>query len=59
MLHLASLTLNEWSPITATLINTVVLNSGYDQKILAKKLEKAQPNISRDLKKGGFDEIKN
>lgn len=58
LFHLASLTINEWSPITAAIIKTVILNPDYDQNALAKKLDKAQSNISRDLKKGGFDEIK-
>ena len=57
MLQLASLTIDEWPPVTASVVKTAILHPDKDQNTLAKLLNKAQPNISRDLKRAGYEEL--
>ncbi len=57
MLQLASLTIDQWPPVTAGVVKTAILHPNKDQKALATLLNKAQPNISRDLKRAGYEEL--
>jgi hypothetical protein len=54
---LASLTISNWSPVSATLIKAAIENPEANQKELAEILNMDQSNISRGLKRGGYDEI--
>lgn len=58
LFDLATLTMDAWTPVTATIIYQQLLQPEANQKALAEQLEKSQGNISEGLKRGGFDEIK-
>ncbi len=57
MLELAQLTINNWTSTTATLVKTALEHPDFNQKQIAKTLEKTQGNISQGLKRAGFDEV--
>ncbi|MDP2089531.1 MAG: transcriptional regulator [Flavobacteriaceae bacterium] len=57
MFELASLTIDGWSPTSAFIIKTAIENPEMNQKELATILGMKQSNISRGLKRGGYDEI--
>lgn len=57
MFELASLTIDDWSPTSALIIKTALENPNVNQKELATILGMRQSNISRGLKRGGYDEI--
>lgn len=57
MLDVLELTINNWTPNYALLINESLEDTTVTQKELAEKLDKKQSNISTSLKKAGFDEI--
>ncbi len=58
LLELALLTMDHWTPATSKTVKTALENPGFNQKQLAKTLHKSQGNISEELNKAGFDEIK-
>ncbi len=57
MFTLASLTIANWSPASSAIIKTAIENPKANQKRLANLLKMEQSNISRGLKRGGYDEI--
>ncbi len=57
MLGLGLLTMNTWTPTTATLMALVLKHPDYNQKQLAKITNSTQGNISQGLKRAGYDEI--
>jgi len=57
MFMLASLTITNWSPTSAKIIKTAIENPEANQKKLSEILKIKQSNISRGLKRGGYDEI--
>jgi len=58
MLDLALLTIDNWSPVVATIIKSVLDNPDKNQKELSKLLKKSQSSISEALKRGGYEEVK-
>ena len=57
MFELALLTINSWTTTSANLIKTALENPELTQVELANHFETTQSNISKGLKRGGFDEI--
>ncbi|WP_159020132.1 SatD family protein [Algibacter sp. L3A6] len=57
MFELALLTINSWTTTSAKLIKTAIENPELTQVELANHFETTQSNISKGLKRGGFDEI--
>jgi len=57
MFELALLTINNWTATSAKLIKTALEHPELTQVELAKHFETTQSNISKGLKRGGFDEI--
>lgn len=57
LLDVAGLTMNNWTPNSATIITKSLESPKETQKELALKLNKKQSNISASLKRAGFDEI--
>ncbi|MDN3667034.1 SatD family protein [Algibacter miyuki] len=57
MFELALLTINNWTTTSAKLIKTALENPELTQVELAQHFETTQSNISKGLKRGGFDEI--
>tara|TARA_R110002049_G_scaffold263086_12_gene439159 strand:- start:1037 stop:1639 length:603 start_codon:yes stop_codon:yes gene_type:complete len=57
LLDVVGLTINNWTPNYALIINESLSNPNNTQKELAEKLDKKQSNISAGLKRAGFDEI--
>ncbi len=57
MFRLASVTINNWTPATAELIEIALRNPDYNQKKMASILETTQSNVSQGLNRGGFDEL--
>ncbi len=57
MLNLVLLTINNWSTTTSTLIKAALEKPELNQIQLATFFGKTQGNISKGLKRGGFDEI--
>ncbi|WP_147677390.1 SatD family protein [Algibacter pacificus] len=57
MFELALLTINNWTPTSAKLIKTALEHPEFTQVELANHFETTQSNISKGLKRGGFDEI--
>lgn len=58
LLELALLTMNNWTPAISKTVKTAMDNPSLNQVELAKKLGKSQGNISEELTKSGYDEIK-
>ena len=56
-LELALLTMNNWSPATATILTAALEKQHYSQKELAATLNKSQSSISEALSRAGYDEI--
>jgi hypothetical protein len=57
LFELATLTINNWAPISSEIIKSALENPTYSQKELAKLLGKKQSNISAGLKRAGYEEI--
>ena len=57
MFDLALLTVNNWTPTSAKLIKTALEHPELTQIELANYFNTTQSNISKGLKRGGFDEI--
>jgi len=57
ILDLASLTMDSWPPITATIFKTVLQKENKTQKEIAQILKKSPSSISEGLKRAGHDEI--
>ena len=57
MFELALLTINSWTTTSAKLIKTAIEKPEFTQVELAKHFDTTQSNISKGLKRGGFDEI--
>lgn len=57
MLGLAILTLDNWKPTMAEVINKQLENPNSKQIEIAEMLNKKQSNVSYSLKKAGYDEV--
>ena len=57
ILGLAQLVMREWTPVSAKTFMSKLENPSASQRELARILQKEQSNISRDLKRTGYDEI--
>ncbi|WP_434035810.1 SatD family protein [Formosa sp. 4Alg 33] len=57
MLELALLTMNTWTPTTASLLKLALTHPEYNQMQLAELTESTQGNVSQGLKRAGYDEI--
>lgn len=58
LIDIATLTMDTWSTVTASVVKTALLNPGLTQKELASLMKKkSQSTISDSLKRAGFDEI--
>ncbi len=57
MLSLASLTMDNWSPTVAKVIQTSLENPTMNQEEIAGKMKKSQSSISEALKRGGYDAV--
>ena len=57
MLNLATLTMDNWKPAMAEIVNKQLENPESKQIEIAKALQKKQSNVSYSLKKAGYDEI--
>lgn len=58
LLELALLTLDNWTPAISKTVKCAMENPTLNQKELAALLYKSQGNISEELNKAGFDEVK-
>ncbi|MAU17567.1 MAG: transcriptional regulator [Muricauda sp.] len=58
LLELALLTMDNWTPAISKTVKCAMENPGMNQKELASLLNKSQGNISEELNKAGFDEVK-
>ncbi|MBR9854470.1 MAG: transcriptional regulator [Algicola sp.] len=58
LLELALLTLDNWTPAISKTVKCAMENPTLNQKELAALLNKSQGNISEELNKAGFDEVK-
>lgn len=58
LLELALLTMDDWTPAISRTVQCTMDNPEMNQKELASLLNKSQGNISEELNKAGFDEIK-
>ena len=56
-LRLASLTMDDWAPMTANIVSEALTNSNSTQSQIAKKLNRTQGRISEGLQRAGYDEI--
>ncbi len=56
-LNLLTLTVDNWTPTTARIVEEMLKKPDINQKALAKKLKKSQSTISAGLKRAGYDEI--
>lgn len=58
MLLLATMTMDNWSPVSSEIMNAILLEPDKNQNELAELLnKKSQSTISEGLKRSGFDEI--
>ena len=58
LVELALLTMDHWTPATSKTVKTAIENPNMNQRQLASVLNKSQGNISEELNRAGFDEIK-
>ncbi len=58
LLELALLTMDSWTPAISKTVKYAMENPKLNQKELADLLNKSQGNISEELKKAGFEEVK-
>ncbi|MCK0161679.1 transcriptional regulator [Allomuricauda sp. F6463D] len=58
LLQLALLTMDNWTPAISKTVKYALENPDMNQKELASLLNKSQGNISEELNKAGFDEVK-
>ncbi len=56
-LRLLSLTIDNWTPTNAKIIEVAISNSNLTQKNLAKKLKRSQSTINASLSRAGYNEI--
>lgn len=59
ILQLASLTMDNWAPMTSIIFKEALTKPKLTQKDIAKKLKRTQGRISEGLKRAGYDEIIN
>lgn len=59
MLDLLTLTIDNWSKVSAMVIQTAIRNPEATQSELANRLQKTQSNISEALKRGGYEPMMN
>jgi len=57
MFQLASVTIDNWTPAAAELIEIAIKHPNYSQKQIAAVLETTQSNVSQGLSRGGYDEL--
>lgn len=57
MIDLAALTTDNWTPTAAETLKAALEHPDYNQKELAKLLNKTQSNISAGLKRSGYDDL--
>ncbi len=57
-IDLASLIMNNWTPLTAYIVQHTAENPQLNQQEVAKLVNRTQSNISIGLKRAGYDEIK-
>ncbi|WP_044397435.1 hypothetical protein [Lacinutrix sp. Hel_I_90] len=57
MIDLAALTTDNWTPTAAETLKAALEYPDYNQKDLAKLLNKTQSNISAGLKRSGYDDL--
>ena len=57
MLSLASLTMDNWPPVTAAIVKARLEAPELNQTELSKQLNKAQSAISKALSRAGYDEV--
>ncbi len=58
LIDIATLTMDNWATVTASVVKTALLNPGKTQKELAELMKKkSQSTISDSLKRAGFDEV--
>ncbi len=55
--RLLSLTIDNWTPVTANIIKEAFNNKNLNQTSLAKKLKRSQSTISESLNRAGYEEI--
>ena len=58
LLELALLTMDDWTPAISRTVQSTMDNPEMNQKELASLLNKSQGNISEELNKAGFEEVK-
>nr|WP_321416157.1 transcriptional regulator [uncultured Allomuricauda sp.] len=58
LLELALLTMDDWTPAISRTVKFAMDNPEMNQKELASLLNKSQGNISEELNKAGFEEVK-
>ncbi|MEE1961063.1 hypothetical protein SAMN04487891_11729 [Flagellimonas taeanensis] len=58
LLELALLTMDNWTPAISKTVKSAIENPEMNQRELASLLGKSQGNISEELKKAGFDEVR-
>lgn len=58
MMMLASNTMDEWSPTSSEIIELNIKYPDLIQKDLAEQLDKKQSDISKGIKRAGYDSIK-
>ena len=58
MLLLASIKMDEWSPISSEIVKASIEYPNFTQKDLATQLGKKQSDISKGVKRAGYDALK-
>ncbi|MGW9683997.1 transcriptional regulator [Flagellimonas sp. 2504JD1-5] len=58
LLELALLTMDDWTPAISKTVKSALENPEMNQKELGSIFNKSQGNISEELNKAGFDEVK-
>ncbi len=57
MIELALLTMDNWTPVASSFFKAAIENPNSNQSELAKMLNREQSDISKGLKRAGYDEI--
>ncbi|MEM6515746.1 MAG: SatD family protein, partial [Bacteroidota bacterium] len=57
MFQLASVTIDNWTPAAAELVEIALKHPNYNQKQIAETLQTTQSNVSQGLNRGGYDEL--
>lgn len=58
LISMATLTMDNWSTIVASVIVKMIENPEKSQQDIATQMKKSQSTISEALKRGGFEEVK-